>query len=476
MTGFPRRTRASATICLLTTLACLAVAQAPAPVQRTLKRVNKGISLVPVRFARAMVKIGPDGAPRPVRIGEWIPYLPPGFGMATQSDVAYDEYEFAELQDLIPGDNGLYTGCGVADARFIFGGGYTKGFTYNDLHVIAAAKGRDSTRLGWAWSMTSSANNDFQYTVVTTENFPTTAGAGTGANDPGVSGRSDYPGVVYSYGPVGQNAPNTYYFSSIDISNTAFTHHLPNDGNGGVLTVFGDFNAGTNTLTPDGEPALWGLVPGNPTPACSTTQWDDDSPLNLGFTDGTAGTNNELYSAKYDHSAGCPLILGAMMCLFYTPAGFETLAPVSETINLGKGTIGNLASWAADDANARRICKFLVPNLFSPFIRVSLNFTATVSGPTAIDLIIKAKMVNAGVFKIRGFLQNKVTSAFVQVLPDTTINLSYATYTGSATGTMADYVGAAGAMTSRIEIQQTGISAVVFPCTDFEFANVKVTS
>jgi len=153
----------------------------------------------------------------------------------------------------------------------------------------------------------------------------------------------------------------------------------------------------------------------------------------------------------------------------------ETLAPTSESINLGKGTAGNLASWAADDGDMRRICKFIVPSLSSPFIRTALNYTTTKTTPTAIDFVVKAKMVHGGAFKIRLFVQNKVSSVFDQVLADTTINLGGATYTGSAGGTLTDYVGAAGAMTGRIEIQQTGPAAVTLPCTDFEFANMKVT-
>ena len=68
-----------------------------------------------------------------------------------------------------------------------------------------------------------------------------------------------------------------------------------------------------------------------------------------------------------------------------------------------------------------------------------------------------------------------MSTLFVQVLADTTINLTGATYTGSATGVLTNYVGGGGAMTGRIEIQQTGPAAVTLPCTDFEFANMKVT-
>jgi hypothetical protein len=162
---------------------------------------------------------------------------------------------------------------------------------------------------------------------------------------------------------------------------------------------------------------------------------------------------------------------------FNVPGGAsaETLAPTAETINLGQGISGNLASWAADDNNARRIKKFFVPTLTSPFVRVNLDYTTTKANPTAIDFKVKAKMVDAGSFAIRLYLQNKVTTAFDQVLGNTGINLGYQTYTGSATGTVGNYRSGAGVITGRIELQQTGPSTQLLPSADFEYGNMVVT-
>jgi hypothetical protein len=154
----------------------------------------------------------------------------------------------------------------------------------------------------------------------------------------------------------------------------------------------------------------------------------------------------------------------------------ETLAPISEQIVLGNpGNGGNLASWAADDNNARRVCKFIVPNLQSPFVVVNLGFTTTKTTPTAITFETKAKQGSLGSMGIRLFVQNKVTNAYVNVLPTTALTLAYVVYSGNAAGTLTDYVGAGGAMTGRIEIQQTGPVVGFFPCADFEYANMKVT-
>ncbi len=153
----------------------------------------------------------------------------------------------------------------------------------------------------------------------------------------------------------------------------------------------------------------------------------------------------------------------------------ETLAPNGNTINLGKVSSGDLSSLAADDGNALTVCKFIVPSQTSPIVRMTQTYTTTKPSPTAIELDVKAKLVNAGAFKIRGFQHNYSTSSDDQVIADTTLTLSYATYTGTASGTLTNYVGASNAMQTKVEIQQTGPSTVTAPCVSFEFINLKVT-
>lgn len=152
----------------------------------------------------------------------------------------------------------------------------------------------------------------------------------------------------------------------------------------------------------------------------------------------------------------------------------ETLAPNSQTVNLGQVTAGNLASLATYNGNAETICKYFVPNVGSPLVRLSCSYTTTKTVPVAIDLVVKAKSMNGGSFKIRGFLRNFAMSQDVQVFPDTPINLAYATFTGSATGNMSQYLSNRNLL-SKIEIQQTGFSAVTVPCFGFELVNLRVS-
>ncbi len=163
--------------------------------------------------------------------------------------------------------------------------------------------------------------------------------------------------------------------------------------------------------------------------------------------------------------------------LCFTPeasATTETLAPTGNTINLGKVSSGDLSSLAADDGNALTVCKFIVPSQTSPIVRMTQTYTTTKPSPTAVELDVKAKLVNAGAFKIRGFQHNYSTSSDDQVIADTTLTLSYATYTGTASGTLTNYV-SGGAMQTKVEVQQTGPSTVTAPCVSFEFINLKVT-
>ena len=437
------------------------------------------VKAVPLRVARAIMVTDKSGHQTPKQVGNWMPYTENSIHMALQTSLAYDDYELGDPTGVspIPGDNPTYTGCTSGGSRWANGDGYHPGIRFNDLPLVPGAGGALSSRacVGFRFDVDvlPGANHAFKYFLFTTENFPVTAPtATTGANDPTAAGRGDYPGWVFDYGHLPKNLPLQYYYSDLDLTSVSGTWQLPMDGSGGILQEMGDVDSTANTIAFTGSVTYWGDVPGNPTPTENINMWDDDDPTNLIFTDGSGGSVNELYDYTLNQ---CPVVLGMMVCFFYAPPLAEVLAPTSEAINLGNGTIGNLGSWAADDANARRICKFVVPTLSSPFIRVTLNYTTTKPTPTAIDFIVKAKMVHGGAFKIRLFIQNKVSSAYVQVLPDTTINLAYATYTGSATGTLTNFVGGGGAMTGRLEIQQTGPAAVTLPCADFEFANMKVT-
>ncbi|MBL8064886.1 MAG: hypothetical protein JNM34_03400 [Chthonomonadaceae bacterium] len=154
----------------------------------------------------------------------------------------------------------------------------------------------------------------------------------------------------------------------------------------------------------------------------------------------------------------------------------ETLAPTSEQIILGTtGGGGNLASWAADDSNARTICKFFVPFPTSPFIRCNLNFTTTKTAPTAVNFNVKIASKTGGTQTMTLYVQDKTNSNFVATsVVGATLNIGQ-TYSGAASGTLSNYVGGGGAMTGQIEVSAVGFQSVAFPCIGFEFGQMVVT-
>jgi len=160
----------------------------------------------------------------------------------------------------------------------------------------------------------------------------------------------------------------------------------------------------------------------------------------------------------------------------YVQSGTEVLPPVAQVVNLGRTIGGNLASLAADDNNAQSIIKFLVPNSSSPFISTQLTFTTTKVNPTAVDFRVKAMWNNAGSYAIRLLQFNYATNSDDQVLPETALTGSYSVYTGTAQGTLSNYVNQSnGEMKARIIVRQIGPSATSLPSVSFEYANQVVT-
>lgn len=163
-----------------------------------------------------------------------------------------------------------------------------------------------------------------------------------------------------------------------------------------------------------------------------------------------------------------------------------TLAPISTSIGLGQIISGNNASLAADDANPLKICKAFVPNVGSPRIRFDSDFLSPYLTATTLKLDLKARMTTGGAFAVRAFLADvSGTDSFTygaanQVIADTAIALSFANYSSGAIApgthidTDADSI-TDGTVRARVEIQQTGFSAVAVPCSEFELLNLTVT-
>ncbi|MBS1712735.1 MAG: LamG domain-containing protein [Armatimonadetes bacterium] len=154
----------------------------------------------------------------------------------------------------------------------------------------------------------------------------------------------------------------------------------------------------------------------------------------------------------------------------------EILAPETETVRLGTiGSGGTLSSWYANDENARRICKFVLPNMSAPIVRVDLGFTTTKAHPDSITFAVKSRMSASGPFRIRQYVQKVGTTGEFVLVADNPVGTGYAVTFGVPTGTLSDYVGADLRMTGRIEVQRVGLSSIAQPCTDFEYARMDVT-
>jgi len=430
---------------------------------------SRGIKIDPVRVAKAVATRDANGQLAWKRTGPWIAYEK-GVNIALDTTVAYDSYEWVDTTnaDLTPGNNPSYTAnCDTflaPGSRWFQGPTWVSGYRYDDLKVVAGAAGKLSTRSGFAWFMAANST-DFSYFVTTTENFADDVN-GLNPNDPlAATGRGDYPGIVANFGTV---AVGGYYNSDVDLTTSGLSWQMPADANGGLISVGGDYDEVNNVITLNSQGMLWGRNAGNPTPLPNKLIWDDDTPFNLVFEP----------AELYDYTFGlCPDPLGQMFCFFYTPGSTtETLAPVSEQIGLGTpGSGGNLASWAANDGNNRKICKFFVPFPSSPFIRVNLNYTTTKPAPTAISFDVKVAVDPGGIQQMTLKMQNKVSNAFVNTSVVSAPTASGTTYNGVPSGTLADYVGGGGAMTGQIEVLAVGFQTSSFPCLEFDSGLMVVT-
>jgi probable HAF family extracellular repeat protein len=154
----------------------------------------------------------------------------------------------------------------------------------------------------------------------------------------------------------------------------------------------------------------------------------------------------------------------------------EQLAPISQVMNLGRITAGNLASLADDDQNPQVMCRFIVPFLGSPIVSTDLGFRTSKTTPTAIELRVKFKFNTAGSYTLETYQYSYPNAAHVQSSGPTPITGSFATVRAFAPGAKAQYVQAGtGDTRARITIRQTGPSASLTPCFAFEYVNQAVS-
>ena len=401
------------------------------------------------------------------------------FNVARSTGVAYDNYEYIPGTENVfgipPDENPGYSpNCALAGARWWYGDTADQQY-YNDMTLAPGTAGKLAQRYATGASLhngTTYAN--FAMIIYTCENYDPSAPGDVGF---GSGNRGDLTGWSFSYGA--QTGTGGWYIWDFDTTDFGGTVNwqLPVDGSGGYVTLCGDLDTNTGTLVESGQTMLWGTKPtGNPSYQDLTMFLD----ANL---DGIFDSATEYYGWDFGL---CPDPLGSMAAFFVDNAQPVTLAPTSFTVGLGSIVSGDNNSLAADDANALKLCKAFVPNQTSPRIRFDANFTSPFLTPSALQLDLKARMTTGGAFKVRAFLADvSGTDTFNygvanQVIADTTINLTFANYSSGsmAPGTHVDTdldTTPDGTVRARVEIQQTGFSAVAVPCSEFEFLNLTVT-
>lgn len=156
-----------------------------------------------------------------------------------------------------------------------------------------------------------------------------------------------------------------------------------------------------------------------------------------------------------------------------SPASTTVLA-TGLSVQLGKVQSGDVTSLQAPENIALVVCKFFVPNQSSPFVQMVVDGTTPLTPPTALRFRVKSSMVNGGGFNQTLSLFNFVTNAYEETRTDS-IGTSTTYYDLNATGDPARYVGAGGALRSRIQVKQLGPSTTLCPCASFDMANWDVT-
>lgn len=436
------------------------------------------IKRTPVAVAWARI-IGQSAEGYRLERGPWIPYIDSDLKIARQSANAFDhlEYSLDANGNIVLDQNQGYGDSCVPPLvnpaqRYFFGDAFDVGLNYNDLKTVPAAAGATSTRSGFAWYDNKGVHlSNMAVFIATSENWVTNVAS---VNNPGVAGRQDYTGVIVSYGPdTGQGDP---YFSDVDLEGTGLSWTMPADGTGGYLCMPGDFDSINDTFAiGKGQMMQWGLKDGNPAAVEDPNSWIDGFPLNGTFDGG------DFMFMDFSGSGVCPAadVLGPTVCFFFQQSQAVTLAPIATTVGLGSVVSGNNGSLAADDSNPLKLCKAFVPNVGSPRVRFDSDFVSPILTPSAVSLALKARMTTGGAFKVRAFLADRTGNAFTfglanQIVADSSIALSFNQYSGNATGVVARHVYSDGSMRSRVEIQQTGFSAVAVPCSEFEALNVTV--
>ena len=404
------------------------------------------------------------------------------------------EYDPAQIGTaMVPIDNLAYGApCSGATggARFfsgatVFDGGYT-----GEINAIPGSAGKFCNRLGFVWYVLTTATLQQCALIYVSDNFV----SGPSNIDPNQAANRSDLGTAWLI-TYGSTPGGSAYRSDIDFGPGANGWPMPADGRGALTIVNGDYNSGTGQIIVGNSQMMrWVNKINNPTPADYGFCWRDRLVFN-GLYDGTwnSAAQDEFENRASTACGGVDLKVGRVsgqactnICasmLFVPPA---VLSPTSLSIGLGQVVSGDVNSLAlAGDGNALKICKAFVPNQTSPRIRFDADFLSPYLTPASIQLDLNARMTTGGVFKVRSFLADVsgadtfTFGAANQVIADTTINLTFAPYSSGsiAPGTHIDTdldTTTDGTVRARVEIQQTGFSAVAVPCSEFDQLSLTV--
>jgi hypothetical protein len=260
----------------------------------------------------------------------------------------------------------------------------------------------------------------------------------------------------------------------------------PNEWHRIVVTVDCTANGGANTVLTyfvDGVQVNQVDVVSGLDGRWAAYSWDDpDFEDNIDLFGDDDGDNMSGYASL---AVFFDRVLDANAVTSLGPVGTEVsnrrrFAPDELAIALGQVAGGDVSSLAASDGNSLRVCKFFVPFAGSPYARV--NVFANNTGLTTVSAAtveLRDRSVTAGLFR-RTLLavlsggtgaarDTLVTNAFPTSFADYSLPLT------AGSGALSDYLGTNGRLGARLEVLQTGPSASLTPCSEFDKLNWVVT-
>lgn len=140
----------------------------------------------------------------------------------------------------------------------------------------------------------------------------------------------------------------------------------------------------------------------------------------------------------------------------------------SHRVVLGRQDAGNVASLSAVDADALRVCKFIVPN--QQVAPVNVEVETTIPGsPQYLSLVAVSKMDTTGLFQQTLDMFDFAGSGFASGDARTdAVTTTYQTRKLDATGSLTRYQGSGDLYRARYRVRQTGPAASPSWCADHD--------